>query len=68
MTNHNAPMFLNDGGTKAFSDLSKPGRLDAEGVEWWQCDPPGTWYRWENGDLFTKPQDRAWADTSDGLR
>jgi hypothetical protein len=32
-----------------------PGRLDIDGVEWWACDPYPTWYRWENGELFTDP-------------
>lgn len=32
-----------------------PGRLDIDGVEWWACDPYPTWYRWENGELFTNP-------------
>lgn len=29
------------------------GRLDADGVRWWACDPYPTWYRWEGGELFT---------------
>lgn len=30
-----------------------PGRLDINGVEWHACDPYPTWYRWENGELYT---------------
>lgn len=33
---------------------SQPGRIDSDGIEWWACDPYPTWYRWENGELFTK--------------
>lgn len=29
------------------------GRLDSNGVRWWACDPYPTWYRWENGTLYT---------------
>ena len=29
------------------------GRFDNDGVEWFACDPYPTWYRWENGELFT---------------
>lgn len=30
-----------------------PGRLDVNGVEWWACDPYPTWFRWEDGHLYT---------------
>lgn len=30
------------------------GRLDVNGVEWWACDPYPTWYRWEDGELYTR--------------
>ena len=33
-----------------------PGRFDSEGKEWHACDPYPTWYRWENGELFTNPE------------
>lgn len=31
------------------------GRLDINGVEWFACDPYPTWYRWEDGKLYTNP-------------
>ena len=39
---------------RPYGDPTKPGRKDIDGVEWWACDPYPTWYRWENGELFTK--------------
>lgn len=36
-----------------YRDVTRPGRLDVNGVEWWACDPYPTWYRWEDGQLFT---------------
>ncbi len=43
-------------------DNNTPGRKDIDGIEWWACDPMATWYRWENGELFTKYDDNWPAD------
>lgn len=48
-----------------YTDPSKPGRLDVNGVEWFACDPYPTWFRWEDmttlsGKLFRNPA--RWAD------
>lgn len=40
---------------------SGEGRLDLEGVEWFTCDPYPTWFRWENGELFTRYR-KPWLD------
>lgn len=34
-----------------YNDPHKPGRLDANGIEWWTCDPYPTWYRRVDGKL-----------------
>lgn len=47
------------------------GRVDVNGVEWFACDPYPTWYRWEDGKLFTCGVGRAtsiqWADENTPL-
>jgi hypothetical protein len=45
-----------------------PGRLDIDGVEWWACDPYPTWFRWENGELFTNPAEWMHKDRRMALR
>lgn len=30
------------------------GRTDVDGTIWFACDPYPTWYRWEEGELYTK--------------
>jgi hypothetical protein len=41
--------------SRKWENLDEPGRMDVEGVEWWACDPYPTWYRWEDGKLYTNP-------------
>lgn len=38
-----------------YREADEPGRLDINGIEWWACDPYPTWFRWEDGELFTDP-------------
>jgi hypothetical protein len=45
-----------------------PGRLDVDGVEWWACDPYPTWFRWEDGELFTNPAEWMHKDRRMALR
>lgn len=30
-----------------------PGKVDNGGIEWFACDPYITWFRWEDGELYT---------------
>ncbi len=41
-----------------------PGRFDADGVEWWACDPYPFWYRWEGRMLYVKGFG-PWEDVAD---
>lgn len=45
---------------RPYTNPNKPGRLDVNGVEWYACDPYPTWFRWEDGQLYTYPA--RWAD------
>jgi hypothetical protein len=46
---------------------SGQGRLDANGVEWFACDPYPYWYRWADGHLWTRDKNNfpGWADESE---
>ena len=48
---------------REYDDPSKPGRLDANGVEWWACDPYPTWYRRGEDDKVIVPgEEPEWVD------
>lgn len=46
---------------KWYAESGEP-RLDLDGVAWFQCDPPGTWYRWEDGKLITPEKRIEWGE------
>lgn len=46
---------------RPFTSGTAAGRLDTDGIVWFACDPYPTWYRWEDGELYTT-YNHKWAD------
>lgn len=60
--------MMNENVRQPYRDGNQPGRLDINGIEWWACDPYPTWYRWDDEELRTDPDEWMPDDRRTALR
>ena len=51
---------------RPFTSETGAGRLDADGNEWFACDPYPCWYRWDGGRIVQPGPEVEWPDGLDG--